>query len=263
MGLGEDLVLLALARRRGDVRQDAGLASALVVARLVTLAEEGRIGLNGGRVVARDAATERTETAEAGAATQASTTAEADLVPVPAFSRDPVFDHVRAAAKGVSVRELIERRAGRARVVSCVARLAADGVVRLVPDPSDRGGIDTLIEMPDRAAVHAAAARLRAIAATSGELPAEDVAFGALAQVAGLHRWVLRGPLRMRARARLAKLSEQRPAAQPEPDRTVRAIVRFAVRAIREGAVYRARREEEVVVSTDGSKQTGMYIGYW
>ena len=253
-------MLLALARQRGDVRQDAGLAAVLVVARLVTLAEEGRIGLDGGRVVARGAAGERAGTAEADAAgtetatktrteadSQPSAVASADQVPVSAPGLDPVFDQVRAAEKGAGIRELIEHRAGRARVERCVERLAADSAVRLVPDPADRAGINTLVEEPDPAAVQAAVARLRAVAAAVGELSAEDVAFGALAQVAGLDQRVLRGPLHRRARARLAQLSEQRPAARLEPDRTVRFIVRFAVRAIREGAVLRARQHEEAI----------------
>jgi hypothetical protein len=174
---------------------------------------------------------------------------------------DPVFDQVRASVKGVSVRELIERRSERARVVRCVERLAADGVFRLVPDPADRSGIDTLIEVSDRAAVLAAAARLRVVAAARGELSAADVAFGALAQMAGLHRRALRGPLRIRARARLARLSEQRPAERLEPDRTVRAIVRFAVRAVREGAAFRARQDAAISMAIPTENQVGSYMG--
>ena len=218
MGIGAELVLLAIDDKRGEVRNSRRLAWGLAAAELVELALIDRIGLNGAHVVVQgpqDIADDDLSTA---------------LVKLSAH-QGPMTVAGWIAAGG-----------SQAHVDRYLLTLERAGTVRAVRETDSKAGAHpTTVHIADRERTQAAIDRFRTAAhgrtSTDGrgsDASVADEAFAALADAVGLTHLYLGGLANRRARARLATLTAPRSDPPPEPGRTVLAIVRFAVRAMGE-----------------------------
>lgn len=234
MGMGADLILLAIDDRRGEIRNSRYVAFTMAAAELIELAITECIALSGGRltVLRMDGA--------ANPHLAAALTKIAD-------SREPVT--VAAwLGKGGELR----------RVRDCVLELVRAGAVE-VDDPSKGMAGERAMRLHIAEPGPAKAAVDRFVAVARGAFTsAADEAFAALADAAGLTRMHLNGLTNRRARARMSTLTAYRAEPPPEPDRTVLAIARAAVRAMAETARHSASGGPIGSMAIPIDKQFGM-----
>ena len=208
MGMGAELVLLAIDNKRGEIRNSRYVAFAVAAAELIELALTECIALSGGRltVLSRDGA--------ANAGLTAALTKIAD-------SRQPV-----------TVSAWLGRRGELGRVRDCVLELERAGAVEVDDLSKSVAGEQAMhVRIADPKLAQAAVDRLVAVArgALTG---AADEAFAALADAAGLTPAHLRGLSSRRARARISTLTAHHVEPPAEPGRTVLAIARAAVQTM-------------------------------
>ena len=175
--LGEDLALLAVGPN-GRIQQGQRLAIALAGSELVRLAARGKADVADGRIVLRDT----------------SPTGSAQL--------DLALASLAQARKPPRARAWVGRPR-RGIVEAYLGRLASSGVLQ-----GERAflGIRWRVTDPGRAA--AAAARLDAIARSSGPVDTAGAALGGLAHAAGLGAILYRGMANREPRARLKRIAE-------------------------------------------------------
>lgn len=212
MGMGADLVLLAIDDTRGGIRNAAHVARAVAAAELIELAAAGCLGLRGGHLTVMGTG-------------DASNPDSADVLVQLAKSRRPE-----------TVARWLGHRGGPARVRDCITELEHAGVVAVDDTSRNSAGKPAMhVHLSERAVGQAAVDRLIGIA--RGTLTsAVDEAFAALADAAGLARPHLRGFSNRHARDRISTLTARRAQTPAEPDRTVLAIARAAVHAMAEVA---------------------------
>jgi hypothetical protein len=175
--LGEDLALLSVGSN-GRVQQPQRLGIALAGSELVRLAARGTAEVADGRIVVRDAA--RTGSAELDLALESLVQAR----------RPPKAKAWVGHPRRGIVAEYLER-------------LAESGALR-----SERAFLGTRWQVTDPGRAAAAAARLDAIARSSGPVDTAGAAFGGLAHAAGLGATLYRGLANREPRARLKRIAE-------------------------------------------------------
>jgi Golgi phosphoprotein 3 (GPP34) len=237
MGVGADLVLLAIDDRRGAVRNGRYVALALAAAELIELAAAGCVGLDGGHLVVRGM----------------------DGVTKPDLAS--ALTRLADSKRPVTVSGWIAARGGPMRVRDCVLELAGAGVVQ-VDDPSKSvvGERSMTVHLIDRGPVEAAVDRFVAVACGT-RTNAVDEAFAALADALGATRAHLRGLSNRGARSRVSNLTAHRAERPPEPDRTVLAIARASVLAMAETARREDDRDTSIDIAIPINKQFGMQPG--
>ena len=175
--LGEDLALLSVGSN-GRVQQPQRLGIALAGSELVRLAARGTAEVADGRIVVRDAA--RTGSAEL----------------------DLALESLAQARRPPKARAWVGHPR-RGIVAEYLGRLAASGALR-----SERAFLGTRWQVTDPGRAAAAAARLDAIARSSGPVDTAGAAFGGLAHAAGLGVILYRGLANREPRARLKRIAE-------------------------------------------------------
>ena len=212
MGMGADLVLLAIDNKRGEIRNSRNVAFAVAAAELIELPLTECIALSGGRltVLRMDGVADRGLTA--------------------------VLTKIADSRRPVTVAAWLGRRGELGRVRDCVLELERAGVVE-VDDLSKSVAGEQAMQVRVAEPKPAKAAVDRFVAVARGALTsAADEAFAALADAAGLTKAHLHGLSNRRARARLSALAAHPAEPSAEPGRTVLAITRAAVQAIAETA---------------------------
>ncbi|HEV8219020.1 MAG TPA: GPP34 family phosphoprotein [Streptosporangiaceae bacterium] len=175
--LGEDLALLSVGSN-GRVQQAQRLGIALAGSELVRLAAHGTAGVEDGRIVVRDAA--RTGSAEL----------------------DLALESLAQARRPPKAKAWVGHPR-RGIVAEYLERLAESGALR-----SERAFLGTRWRVTDPGRAAAAAARLDAIARSSGPVDTAGAAFGGLAHAAGLSVILYRGLANREPRARLKRIAE-------------------------------------------------------
>lgn len=209
MGLGIDLMLLAIDAEPGYLRVGSKLPYALVVAELVDLAVAGRITLRGELIEVLD----RSPTGDVLA--------------------DDSLARLADLGRGLRVEEWLERR-GRWHVEAYLAGLRYEHVLR---DSSATAIGSGQIEIADSLRAAEPVHRLRALmAAERAPSAVDDVAFMVLADATGWPRAHLRLPTHRHHRARLKRVTASVAAAVDpvghEGDVAL-AVLRHGVRAMR------------------------------
>jgi hypothetical protein len=212
MGMGAELVLLAIDNKRGEIRNSRYVAFAVAAAELIELALTERIALSGGRL----------------------TVLRMDGVADPGLAA--VLTKIADSQRPVTVAAWLGRRGELGRVRDCVLELERAGVVG-VDDLSKSVAGEQAMQVRVAEPKPAQAALDRFIAVARGtQTGAADEAFAALAAAAGLAQAHLRGLSNRRARARISTLTAHRAEPPTEPSRTVLAIARAAAQAMAETA---------------------------
>ena len=175
--LGEDLALLSVGSN-GRVQQPQRLGIALAGSELVRLAARGKAEVADGRIVVRDAA--RTGSAEL----------------------DLALESLVQARRPPKARAWVGHPR-RGIVAEYLARLTESGALR-----NERAFLGTRWQVTDPGRAAAAAARLDAIARSSGPVEVASTAFGGLAYAAGLGATLYRGWANREPRARLKQIAE-------------------------------------------------------
>lgn len=186
MGLGGDLVILAIDSRGGQPRFCPDLAYSLAAAELLESAFSGRVRLEG-------------EDDSAGSA-------PADGVPSPDAASPHVID--RSAVRDIVTHRL--RDYGPWRIDKHVGELAAAGVVA-VRTVSGPGRSVRAITARDTGRFAAVERRLLGLCDSGSEPAIEDLAFAALAEVGKCADAHLRGRANRERRARLRALADSVP----------------------------------------------------
>ena len=213
MGMGAELVLLAIDDRRGAVRNGRRMGLVVAAAELVELALAGHVGLVGAHLTVRK---------------------------MGGVEEDPELSSalakLAAQQRPTTVEAWLAARGDLGRVRRCVLELERDGVVRADDSSKQVAGDDAMVvHVEDRDLSRGAVDRFRGVA-RGDRVSVADEAFAALADAAGLTRVYLGGLSNRRARARISTLTAHRSDPPPEPGRTVLAIVRAALRAMAEAA---------------------------
>lgn len=221
MGMGAELLLLAIDDRRGGICNSHKVASALAAAELVELALDGRIGLSGAHLMVR----------EMGGVT------------------DPELNSallkVSTQQRPLTVEAWLAVRGDLGRVRRYVLELERAGAVHVDDASKPAAGKDAMVvHIQNGDLSRAAVDRFREVAHGSRASIADE-AFAALADAVGLTHVYLGGLSNRRARARLSALTAHRSDPPPEPGRTALAIVRAAVRTIAETAARRDSGSEQ------------------
>jgi hypothetical protein len=175
--LGEDLALLSVGPR-GKVQQGQRLAIALAGSELVRLAALGKVAVADGRIVVRDAGR----------------TGRAEL--------DLALDSLAQAGKPPKAKSWVGRPR-RGIVAAYLAKLAEGGALQ-----GERAFLGDRWQVTDPARAAAVAARLDAIARSTGAVDTAAAAFGGLAHAAGLDAILYRGLANREPRARLKRIAE-------------------------------------------------------
>jgi hypothetical protein len=175
--LGEDLALLSVGPN-GRVQHAQRLAIALAGSELVRLAAHGKADVADGRIVVRDAA--RTGSAEL----------------------DLALESLVQARRPPKARAWVGRPR-RGIVEAYLDRLAESGALR-----SERAFLGSRWRIADPGRAAAAAARLDAIARSSGAVDTASAAFGGLAHAAGVDLILYRGLASREPRARLRRIAQ-------------------------------------------------------
>ena len=180
--LGEDLALLSVGPR-GKVQQGQRLAIALAGSELVRLAALGKVAVADGRIVVRDAGR----------------TGRAEL--------DLALDSLAQAGKPPKAKSWVGRPR-RGIVAAYLAKLAEGGALQ-----GERAFLGDRWQVTDPGRAAAAAARLDAIARSTGAVDTAATAFGGLARAAGLDAILYRGLANREKRTRLKRIAEGKVAA--------------------------------------------------
>jgi Golgi phosphoprotein 3 GPP34 len=175
--LGEDLALLSVGPN-GKVQQPHRLAIALAGSELVRLAARGKAEVADGRIVVRDAV--RTGSAEL----------------------DLALESLARAGRPPKAKAWVGHPR-RGIVAEYLGRLAESGALR-----SEHAFLGSRWQVTDPGRAAAAAARLDAIARSSGPVDTDGTAFGGLAHAAGLGVTLYRGWANREPRARLKRIAE-------------------------------------------------------
>ena len=170
--LGEDLALLSVGPN-GRIQQGQRLAIALAGSELVRLAARGRAGIADGRIVVRDAS------------------------PAGSAELDLALESLVQARRPPKAKAWVGRPR-RGIVEAYLGRLAESGALR-----GERAFLGTRWQVTDPGRAAAAAARLDAVARSSGPVDTEAAALGGLAHAAGLGAALYRGLANREPRARL------------------------------------------------------------
>jgi hypothetical protein len=185
--LGEDLALLSV-RPNGRIQQGQRLAIALAGSELVRLAAHGKVEVTDGKIVVRDAA------------------------PAGRAELDLALESLVQARRPPKAKAWVGRPR-RGIVEAYLGRLAESGALR-----SERAFLGTRWQVTDPGRAAAAAARLDAIARSSGAVDTAGAALGGLAHAAGLGATLYRGLGNREPRARLKRIAEGKVAgAGPAP----------------------------------------------
>jgi hypothetical protein len=188
--LGEDLALLSVGAK-GRIQQGQRLAIALTGSELVRLAARGKVEIADGRIVVRDAAP--------------SGCAELDLA----------LESLVQARRPPKAKAWVGRPR-RGIIEAYLGKLAQDGALH-----GERAFLGVRWQVTDPGRAAAAAARLDAIARSSGPVDTAGAALGGLAHAAGLGATLYRGPANREPRARLKRIAEGKVAgAGPAPAAT-------------------------------------------
>jgi len=175
--LGEDLALLSVGPN-GRIQQGHRLAIALAGSELVRLAARGKAGIADGRIVVRDAG------------------------PAGRAELDLALESLVQARRPPKAKAWVGRPR-RGIVEAYLGKLAEGGALR-----GERAFLGTRWQVTDPARRAAAAARLDAIARSSGPVDTEAAALGGLAHAAGLDAALYRGLANREPRARLKRIAE-------------------------------------------------------
>jgi hypothetical protein len=208
MSLGAELVLLAIDDKQGDIRVKHRLGWVVAAADLIDLVLSGRVVMSGVHLVLRPADT---------------------------TSDSSVYDAALRLVDSpgpVTVDGWIGRQGTLGQLHERVHRMERGGVVRISGRLSGAGHTDgsgVHVTDPDRQVV--ILDRLRGAARGGAQTSPSDQALILLADAAGLTPIHLGGLANRRLRKRIADLLDTPNPAQ-EPDRTVRAVTRLALRAI-------------------------------
>jgi hypothetical protein len=185
--LGEDLALLSVGPN-GRIQQGQRLAIALAGSELVRLAARGKAGIADGRIVVRDAA------------------------PAGSAELDLALESLVQARRPPKAKAWVGRPR-RGIVEAYLGKLTEAGALR-----SERAFLGTRWQVTDPGRAAAAAARLDAIARSSGPVDTAGAALGGLAYAAGLGAALYRGLANREPRARLKRIAEGKVAeAGPAP----------------------------------------------
>jgi hypothetical protein len=185
--LGEDLALLSVGPN-GRIQQGQRLAIALAGSELVRLAARGKAGIADGRIVVRDAA------------------------PAGSAELDLALESLVQARRPPKAKAWVGRPR-RGIVEAYLGRLAESGALH-----GERAFLGTRWQVTDPGRAAAAAARLDAIARSSGAVDTAGAALGGLAHAAGLGATLYRGLANREPRARLKRIAEGKVAeAGPAP----------------------------------------------
>ena len=185
--LGEDLALLSVGPN-GRIQQGQRLAIALAGSELVRLAARGRAGIADGRIVVRDAS------------------------PAGSAELDLALESLVQARRPPKAKAWVGRPR-RGIVEAYLGQLAESGALR-----GERAFLGTRWQITDPGRAAAAAARLDAIARSSGPVDTAGAALGGLAYAAGLGGALYRGLANREPRARLKRIAEGKVAgAGPAP----------------------------------------------
>jgi hypothetical protein len=185
--LGEDLALLSVGPN-GRIRQGQRLAIALAGSELVRLAARGKAEIADGRIVVRDAA------------------------PAGRAELDLALESLVQARRPPKAKAWVGRPR-RGIVEAYLGQLTEVGALR-----SERAFLGTRWQVTDPGRLAAAAARLDAIARSSGPVDTAGAALGGLAHAAGLGAALYRGLANREPRARLKRIAEGKVAeAGPAP----------------------------------------------
>jgi len=175
--LGEDLALLSVGPN-GRIQQGQRLAIALAGSELVRLAARGKAGIEDGRIVVRDAA------------------------PAGSAELDLALQSLVQARRPPKAKAWVGRPR-RGIVEAYLGRLAESGALR-----GERAFLGTRWQVTDPGRAAAAAARLDAVARSSGPVDTAAAALGGLAHAAGLGASLYRGLANREPRARLKRIAE-------------------------------------------------------
>jgi hypothetical protein len=219
MGIGVDLLLLAVDDRHARTRGGVRLAAALAAAQLVDLAAAERITLDGTRLrVTR-------------------------MEPVGDELLDPAVAAIAKSTSPVTIHRWLTDHAHPAVIARYAAAARAAGAVKTDETLSyDRNKgrarrSELRINLADESARDRIVARVSAGLALPGTVPTptapvQDVALAVLVDAVGLTKVHLSGRSDRQARARLAELAAGKSGGLPDPDRTVMTIARSAHRTL-------------------------------
>ena len=185
--LGEDLALLSVGPN-GRIQQGQRLAIALAGSELVRLAARGKVEIADGRIGVRDAA------------------------PAGRAELDLALESLVQARRPPKAKAWVGRPR-RGIVEAYLGKLTEAGALR-----SERAFLGNRWQVTDPGRLAAAAARLDAIARSSGAVDTAGAALGGLAHAAGLGAALYRGLANREPRARLKRIAEGKVAeAGPAP----------------------------------------------